>query len=163
MNSEVYLLKDQIDDVKTKLTDNEYKSILDTLKKIHDKYQDVEEDENYHVVPKMYTDEWYRLSLEEQTRYSGNQYYEEWIWDHLTEQDIQWYKSHLDEVPDHLKEHPSIYPEANCCSECTIQSRNFLRCKAKRDEIELQRQCAYAECSFQLSSQVTQFILIPFF
>jgi hypothetical protein len=36
-------------------------------------------------------------------------------------------------------------------------------CKAKRDEIELQRQYAYAECSFQLSSQVTQFILIPFF
>jgi hypothetical protein len=130
MNSEVYLLSDQIEDVKTKLTDNEYKNILDTLKKIQDRHKEEPEDEDededvieddYHTIPKLYTDAWYRLSLEEQTLYSGNKYYEEWIWDHLSEQDIRWYKSHLDEVPEHLKEHPSIYSDENCCNNCTIQ------------------------------------------
>ncbi len=133
MNSEVYLLSDQIEKVKTKLTDNEYKSMLDSLKKIHDGYKESyqqitdedeseNEDENdYYTIPKMYTDAWYRLSLEDQIKYSGNKHYDEWIWDHLTDKDIQWYKSHLDEVPEHLKEHPSIYPEENYCMNCMIQ------------------------------------------
>ena len=119
MNVKVHLLVDQIEDVKTKLTDLEYKNILDTLKNIHTitSYQN---NNDYHSIPKMYTDSWYRLSVEEQAKYSGIEHYEEWIWDHLTEEDIQWYKSHLNEVPNHLKDHPSIYPEDNCCTICTI-------------------------------------------
>jgi len=129
MNSEVYLLSDQIEDVKTKLTDSEYKNMVDTLKRIHDRNNDIGGPvidrpimgDDYYTIPKQHTEAWYRLSLEQQIIYSGNKYYEEWIWDHLTEQDIRWYKSHLDEVPEHLKEHPSIYSDENCCKNCTIQ------------------------------------------
>ena len=135
MSSEVYILSDQIEEIKLKLTDLEYKDMLDTLKKIKDKQDTlidnnigfgVEiEDDNYHLVPKIGSDEWYRLSIQEQAKYRGMklEYYEEWLWDNLTDQDVQWYKSHLNEVPSYFKDHYLIYPEQYefCSSYCVLQ------------------------------------------
>jgi len=97
-STDIILLCDQIDSIKLKLTDYEYKEMLDTLKRVHDSQARVEveeedeeeeedyveqEDDDFQTVPKVRTDAWYRLSLEEQAELLGmtTEYFHDWIWD----------------------------------------------------------------------------------
>jgi len=137
----IFKLADQIDSVKTKLTDNEYKEMMDVLKDIHYnlseasgsrglqqtqqatnqallyQYEDDEDDDDYEVVPKRGTDAWYRMPLRFQAKFSGMNIdsYIDWTYDHLTIADVNWYKAHPTEIPSFLEDHPLIVPKDTTC------------------------------------------------
>ncbi|NBO24475.1 MAG: hypothetical protein EBU93_04505 [Chlamydiae bacterium] len=142
MNTIIFSLSDQIDNVKEKLTDFEYKTLVETIGEIHAQVRDKPlcqtireqsshlvhefdnedygssdfEDSEYEVVPVRGSDAWFNLPISLQAKHSGmnEDTFMDWNFDHLTEAEVMWCKANTSKIPSYLTDHPLLNNDDNC-------------------------------------------------